>query len=74
MPNALNIRLSACHRLSQDADAVIYVRFTDPQERNEWLTNAKHLKDAQLSIFSICFQFQDNWKNFPEHKEPIIST
>ena len=50
MPNALNTRLSACHRLSQEADAGIYVRFTDLQERNEWLTNAKHLKDKDSKI------------------------
>ena len=37
----------ACHRLSQKDDAGIIVCFTDLYNRNEWLSNAKNLKNVE---------------------------
>ena len=50
VPNAGNTRISACHRLSQEPDAGILIRFTDLSERNQWLMNAKNLKGKDISI------------------------
>lgn len=36
--------LSACHRLHPSADSKIIVRFTDLDDRDYWLTNAKKIK------------------------------
>ena len=52
IPDAINTRISACHRLSPDANSAIYIRFTDLQQRNNWLGNAKNLagRDTNISI------------------------
>ena len=50
VPNAGNTRISACHRLSQEPDAGILIRFTDLSQRNLWLQNAKNLKGKDISI------------------------
>ena len=44
--------LAACHRLSQKNNAGIIVTFVDLNNRNEWLSNAKNLrnKDSSVSI------------------------
>ena len=53
VPNGMNTRVSACHRLSQDADAGIIIRFTDLTERNLWLQHTKNLKgkDTKVTIY-----------------------
>ena len=53
VPNAMSTRVSACHRLSQDADAGIIIRFTDLTERNLWLQHTKNLKgkDKKVKIY-----------------------
>lgn len=38
-------QLSACHRLSQQNDAGIIVRFCDLAQRNAWLNGARHLRN-----------------------------
>ena len=48
--NAGNTHISACHRLSQESDAGILIRFADLSERNQWLTTAKKLKGRDISI------------------------
>ena len=50
VPNAGNTRISACHRLSQEPDAVILICFTDLSQRNLWQQNAKNLKGKDISI------------------------
>ena len=45
-----SIKLSACHRLAQTADAGIIIRFCDLKDRNQWLQNAKNLKDSNSGI------------------------
>ena len=50
VPNAGNTGISACHRLSQESDAGVLIRFTDLSERNQWLMNAKNLKGKDISI------------------------
>lgn len=52
IPNAMETRVSACHRLSQEDNAAIYIRFTDLSERDTWLSSAKNLagKNSQVSI------------------------
>ena len=44
--------LAACHRLKQEANAGIIMRFRDLRDRNRWLVGAKKLKnhDAKISI------------------------
>ena len=44
---------SACHRLNQDKDAGIIVRFVDLKRRNEWLENAKKLRGTAMEGVSI---------------------
>ena len=44
---------AACHRLKQEADAGIIVRFVDLKRRNEWLENAKNLRGTAMSGVSI---------------------
>ena len=36
---------AACHRLSQEANAGIIVRFVDLAQRDSWLSGTKHLKN-----------------------------
>ena len=42
--------MTACHRLSQKANAPILVRFMDLANRNEWLSEAKNLKNSDKRI------------------------
>ena len=50
VPNAVSTRVSACHRLSQDQNAGIIIRFTDLAERNLWLQSAKNLKGKDTAV------------------------
>ena len=50
VPNAMSIRVSACHRLSPDQNAGIIIRFTDLTERNLWLQSAKNLKGKATAV------------------------
>ena len=52
VPNVKDTRISACHRLSTNANSPIYLRFTDLQQRNSWLSHAKNLagKNSSISI------------------------
>ena len=50
LPNAAVTDFSACHRLSTKANAGIILRFRDLQQRNQWLDNAKNLKNHQDKI------------------------
>lgn len=49
---ASETRISACHRLSPDANSAIYIRFSDLQQRNNWLSHGKNLagKETNISI------------------------
>ena len=42
--------LAACHRLSQKSNAGIIISFVDLYDRNQWLTNAKNLKNCTENI------------------------
>ena len=50
--DALPTDFAACHRLRQQYDASILVRFVDLNKRNQWLSSAKNLKgkDTNISI------------------------
>ena len=50
--DAMNTGISACHRLSPEANSAIYIRFADLQQRTNWLSNAKNLagRDNNISI------------------------
>ena len=50
--DAMNTGISACHRLSPEANSAIYIWFADLQQRNNWLSNAKNLagRDNNISI------------------------
>jgi DNA repair exonuclease SbcCD ATPase subunit len=48
--NAEHHQMAACHRLAQENDAPIIVRFVDLDERNEWLANAKNLKGTNMNV------------------------
>ena len=50
VPNAMNTRVSAYHRLSQDADAGVVIRFTELTERNLWLQHTKNLKGKDTEV------------------------
>ena len=50
VPNAMNTRVSAYHRLSQDADAGVVIRFTELTERNLWLQHTKNLKGKDTKV------------------------
>ena len=52
VPNTKDTGISACHRLSTNANSPIYIRFTDLQQRNSWLSHAKNLagKNSSISI------------------------
>ena len=41
---------SACHRLAQKPDAGIIIRFVDLADRNNWLANAKNLKNTDSGV------------------------
>ena len=45
-----NHQFTACHRLAQKKDASIIIRFMDLAQRNEWLGNAKNLRDSKLKV------------------------
>lgn len=42
--------LSACHRLSRDANSAIIVRFTDLADRERWLAGCRNLKGTQSKV------------------------
>ena len=42
--NPENVRLAACHRVSNKANAGVIVRFSDLSDRDRWLAGTKHLK------------------------------
>ena len=50
--DALPTDFAACHRLRQQDDASILVRYVDLNKRNQWLSSAKNLKgkDTNISI------------------------
>ena len=50
IPNAAVTDFSACDRLSTKANAGIILWFRDLQQRNQWLENAKNLKNHQDRI------------------------
>jgi hypothetical protein len=41
---------AACHRLSQDANSGIIIKFLNLNDRNEWLSSGKNLKDCEMKI------------------------
>ena len=41
---------AACHRLAQNKDSGVIVKFLDLSQRNMWLTNAKNLKGSQYRV------------------------
>jgi hypothetical protein len=43
--DALNTSLAACHRLKQELNAPIIIRFTDLDVRDNWLRRAKNLRN-----------------------------
>lgn len=42
--NAETTRISACHRLRQEANAPLIIRFSDLDDRDRWLRNARNLR------------------------------
>ena len=52
VPNVKDTRNSTCHRLTTNANSPIYLRFTNLQQRNSWLSHAKNLagKNSNISI------------------------
>ena len=44
--DASKTRFSACHRLSNKANAGVIARFTDLAQRDQWLAGTKRLKDT----------------------------
>lgn len=48
--NAKDDDLAACHRLKQEANAGVIIRFRDLQDRNRWLDGARNLKGGGLRI------------------------
>jgi hypothetical protein len=49
IPNP-SAQFSACHRLSQKDNAGIIVKFTNLNDKNEWLAKTKNLKNSSNSI------------------------
>ena len=50
VPNADQTRVSACHRLGQNENSGIILRFTDLSERNQWLQGAQNLKGKDIKV------------------------
>ena len=38
--------MAACHRLSNEADSPVLAKFVNLDDRNDWISNAKHLKNS----------------------------
>ena len=52
VPDAAEADIAACHRLKQEPNAGITIRFVDLSKRNKWMAGAKHLKghDGKISM------------------------
>ena len=50
LADAKNADFSACHRLKQEPNAAIIMRFRDLRDRNRWLDGAKKLKGKGLKV------------------------
>ena len=45
-----NHQMAACHRLSNEADSPVLAKFVNLDDRNDWISNAKHLKNSNLNV------------------------
>ena len=50
IPGADSHSFAACHRLAQNENSGIIIKFNDLHERNSWLENAKNLKNSKENI------------------------
>ena len=77
--DALPMDFAACHRLRQQDDASILIRFVDLNKWNQWLSSAKNLKgkDTHISISPdlppVLYPFKcellNKWKTFPPQQK-----
>ena len=42
--------MAACHRVSNEADSPVLAKFVNLDDRNDWISNAKHLKNSNLNV------------------------